>query len=270
MTQRFRPDRRAAGAGLLAAAAAVSVSRSATAAECVADEKARAFAVLPDWTGIWMGRGNVLDQSRGVQSTNNPNARDYPPYKPEWERAYREFLDNVVKQDKFVDPLTIGYPGGIMRMMSPARGLQFVLRPEQVWIIYERPDVRYIYTDGRPFPPKDELWPTFEGYSIGHWEEDTLVVDTTAIMPQAYIAISEAVGIPNNGDMHVVERMHLADEVGHVRWDKDIINLVWPKTSPAIRWFNAKILGWMMGEYFSTPKRATRRVRDCRGCPHVD
>jgi hypothetical protein len=37
-----------------------------------------------------------------------------------------------------------------------------------------------------------------------------LVVDTTAIVPQAYIAISEAVGIPNDGDMHIVERMHLA------------------------------------------------------------
>jgi len=88
----------------------------------------------------------------------------------------------VVKQEKFSDPLSLGYPGGMIRMMSPARGLQFVLRPEQIWIIYERPDVRYIYTDGRPFPPKDELWPTFEGYSIGHWEGDTLVVET--VRPQ--------------------------------------------------------------------------------------
>ena len=36
------------------------------------------------------------------------------------------------------------------------------------------------------------------------------MIDTTAIVPQAYIAISEAVGIPNNGDMHIVERLHLA------------------------------------------------------------
>ena len=69
----------------------------------------------------------------------------------------------------------------MMRMFSPARGLQFVVRPEQVWIVYERPDVRYIYTDGRPFPPEDELWPTFEGYSIGHWEGDTLVIETRSI-----------------------------------------------------------------------------------------
>jgi len=126
--------------------------------------------------------GNVFDQSKGGGNVNaDPNVRDHPPYKPEWEAAYSQFLETVIKQGKFADPLTVGYPGGMMRMMTPARGLQFILRPEQVWIVYERPDVRYIYTDGRPFPPPEELWPTFEGYSIGHWEGDTLVIETRSI-----------------------------------------------------------------------------------------
>jgi len=152
---------------------------SAQSAQAPAAKTVRDFASLPDWTGIWMGNGNLFDQAGG--NANRVDARDHPPYKPEWEAAYKEFLDTVVSQGKFSDPLTSGYPGGMMRMMSPARGLQFVLRPEQVWIIYERPDVRYIYTDGRPFPPNDELWPTFEGYSIGHWEGDTLVIETKSI-----------------------------------------------------------------------------------------
>src|SRR5258707_12825123 len=42
-----------------------------------------------------------------------------------------------------------------------------------------------------------------------HWEGQTLVVDTTAVLPQSYLAVNEAVGVPNNGDMHIVERMHL-------------------------------------------------------------
>jgi hypothetical protein len=36
------------------------------------------------------------------------------------------------------------------------------------------------------------------------------VVDTTAIMPQAYIAVSEAFGIPNNPDIHIIGRVHPA------------------------------------------------------------
>ena len=152
------------------------------AAQPTVDERARAFAALPDWTGVWMGSGTLFEQKEGARSPNgNPDARDFPPYKPEWEAAYTKFLNEVVKPGKFSDPLSIGYPGGMMRMFSPARGLQFVVRPEQVWIVYERPDVRYIYTDGRPFPPEDELWPTFEGYSIGHWEGDTLVIETRSI-----------------------------------------------------------------------------------------
>jgi hypothetical protein len=51
---------------------------------------------------------------------------------------------------------------------------------------------------------------TFHGHSVGHWEGDTLIVDTVAIAPQAFVAISEAAGVPNNGDMHVVERIHLS------------------------------------------------------------
>jgi hypothetical protein len=205
MSDKFRPNRRAAGAGLLAAAATLSLQRPAAAAESTIDEKVKAFAALPDWTGIWMGRGDVLDQSRGVVSvTSNPNARDYPPYKPEWEQAYRKFLDTVVRADKFIDPLTVGYPGGIFRMMDAVRGLQFVLRPEQVWIIYERPDVRYIYTDGRPFPPKEELWPTFEGYSVGHWEGDTLAIETRSIRGGIPI---DRTGAAFSDEVHLLERI---------------------------------------------------------------
>jgi len=201
-------NRRSVGAGLIAAGA-FAAAGSARAAEPSHDEIVKTFAALPDWTGIWTGTGTLFEQRAGATSPNgNPNARDFPPYKPEWEAAYRKFLDEVVKPGKFSDPLSIGYPGGMIRMMSPARGLQFVLRPEQVWIVYERPDVRYVYTDGRPFPPKDELWPTFEGYSIGHWEGDTLVVETRSIRGGIPI---DRTGACLSDEAHVIERIRKTD-----------------------------------------------------------
>ena len=42
-------------------------------------------------------------------------------------------------------------------------------------------EIRHIYTDGRPHPSADEIWPTPWGDSIGHWEGETLVVDTIAV-----------------------------------------------------------------------------------------
>src|SRR5258705_13380217 len=107
------PNPRGISAGLVAAGA-FAVSRTAQSAEQSATDKAKAFAALPDWTGIWMGVGTTLfEQKAGAASlnANNPNARDFPPYRPEWERAYQAFLDTVVKQEKFSDPLSLGYPG---------------------------------------------------------------------------------------------------------------------------------------------------------------
>lgn len=49
--------------------------------------------------------------------------------------------------------------------------------------------VRYIYVDGRSHPDKDELDPTTNGHSIGHWDGDTLVVDTVGFSDRGITAI---------------------------------------------------------------------------------
>jgi hypothetical protein len=57
-----------------------------------------------------------------------------------------------------------------------------------------------------------------------------------------------------------VQRRHLADEIGHVHWDEDLLDWVWPRTGPLLRRFNIQIFRWMIEEYFSTPKRSALRV----------
>ena len=61
---------------------------------------------------------------------------------------------------------------------------------------------------------------------------------------------------------HFVEtqRRHLADEIGHVRWDTMLLEQVWAKTSPWLRRINVRLLAWMIREYFSTPKHSAPRV----------
>ena len=57
-----------------------------------------------------------------------------------------------------------------------------------------------------------------------------------------------------------VQRKHLADEIGHVRWDEALLDWVWPKASPLLRRINVQMLAWMMSEYFTTPKRTALRI----------
>jgi hypothetical protein len=55
-------------------------------------------------------------------------------------------------------------------------------------------------------------------------------------------------------------RTHLADEVGHVRWDEELIEALWRRANPVLRKVNAQLLDWMLREFFSAPKRAQLRV----------
>lgn len=56
------------------------------------------------------------------------------------------------------------------------------------------------------------------------------------------------------------QRQHVADEVGHIRWDETLLDWVWPNSGILGRKVNSRILAWMIEEYFSTPKRAAVRV----------
>jgi hypothetical protein len=56
------------------------------------------------------------------------------------------------------------------------------------------------------------------------------------------------------------QRRHLADEVGHIGWDEELLDWVWPRLSKTYREFNSRLFIWMMGEYFTTPKRSGLHV----------
>ena len=66
--------------------------------------------------------------------------------------------------------------------------------------------VRIIYLDGRKHTDPDIVIPSFNGESIGHWENDTLVVDTTGFVNDHHWIDN---GIPASDELHVVERMRL-------------------------------------------------------------
>ena len=158
------------------------------------------LATLPDWSGVWNPK--IFDYD--AQARKNP-----PPWTPKVAAQIDDMLAELAAgrpAPLFVNCLPEGMPAW---MMITRNAMEFLFTPGRVTILGESDGnrLRRIYTDGRPHPADPD--PTFHGHSIGHWEGETLVVDTVGIAPQAYIAIGEGVGIPNNGDLHVIERMHL-------------------------------------------------------------
>jgi hypothetical protein len=138
---------------------------------------------LPDWSGAWsMMGGTVFDRATqtGQGGAINVGVREHPPYNAEWEAIYQKNLD---KRDKNRLPDTItncGVPAGYPRMFNLPDPYEFVIRPEESWILAENgPNVMRIYTDGRQHLA--DQWETYTGDSVGHWEGDTLVFTTIGL-----------------------------------------------------------------------------------------
>ena len=158
------------------------------------------LAKLPDWSGVWNPK--ITDQF--AQMKTNP-----PPWTPK-AAAQIAHMDAEERAGRpppiFVNCLPEGMPAW---MLVTHNAMEILFTPGRVTMLGESDGnrLRRIYTDGRSHPANPD--PTFHGHSIGRWEGQTLVVDTVGVVPQAYLAISEAVGLPNNGDLHVVERIHV-------------------------------------------------------------
>jgi hypothetical protein len=157
---------------------------------------------LPDWSGVW------------IPDRNHPNFK-FGSVPAPWTPEAAAYLTQQLALVKAGTPNNIYInclPDGMPSLVTMARsGSEFLFTPGRVTILGENDSqrVRRIYTDGRPHPEDPDL--TFSGHSIGRWEGDTLVIDTIGILPQVFLPLGQAVGIPNNGGMHIVERIRLVD-----------------------------------------------------------
>jgi len=182
-------------------------------------ERLQAFAKLPDWSGVWRLNGSpaLIDRhvaTAGLGGGSNPTreVRDHPPYNAEWETKYQKHLIMAEDQTRAnapvgeIDSNTRYCAAGWPRLFAAPFLMQFLVTPEETVILYSQREARHIYTDGRNHPGEDDLWPTFWGHSIGHWENDTLVVDTVAIKGGLWL---DPTGATLSDSAHTVERIRM-------------------------------------------------------------
>lgn len=158
------------------------------------------LARLPDWSGTWTPAPEDLVFPIGRKE-------------PLWTEAAAHQIAELKAADAagtprnvYINCLPEGMPSFMLMTLN---AFEVLFTPGRVMFLGEvdANRLRRIYTDGRPHPADPDL--TFNGHSIGHWERDTLVVDTVGFLPQVYLPLAQAVALPNNGDMHIVERIRL-------------------------------------------------------------
>lgn len=111
------------------------------------------------------------------------------------------------------NPVTHCLPPGPMAIFAAGatRLYRIIQSPNVTALLFELGGFRQIYTDGRPLP-KDPN-PTWMGYSVGHWEGDTLVVESAGFNDKTWL---DMVGHPHSEQLRVTERFHRVD-FGHIQ-----------------------------------------------------
>lgn len=153
-----------------------------------------------DLTGTWM-----VDLSSGFSSFMF--GPPYPHFHPEAEALFEEGKKATASGHAFHDDIGKCYPAGMPMIMTRVWPIAMIQTPTVIYMVsgFEN-EIRLIYIDGRKHTAPDVVVRTYDGDSVGHWEGDTLVVDTTSMTPARHWI---DVGIPVSDEFHIIERIRM-------------------------------------------------------------
>ncbi|MBJ6987831.1 hypothetical protein [Devosia sp. MC521] len=126
------------------------------------------------------------------------------------------------------DPISDCRAPGFPRWITEPFLHEFIVTPDTTWLVNEMVnDTRRVYTDGRDHTAEEDAYPTWNGDTIGFWDDDTLVTHTKYLMEGQYQRGTQ----PNYSDqVQVVERWRKVDGVTLQSdvWVFDPVNLAEP------------------------------------------
>jgi hypothetical protein len=151
--------------------------------------------------GRGSGRGNGGFGRNIFGNVGGSTPEGEAPYQP-WAKA---LVQKRMADNSKDNPDAHCLPMGIMQMNSHPYPKKIIQTPTEVLIIYEASGttVREIFLDGRPLPKKEDVEPWYSGYSVGHWEGDTLVAETTGLMDDGWLDVR---GSPLTSEARLTER----------------------------------------------------------------
>ena len=172
----------------------------------------------PDLSGVWDGDRKPPCPPNGCD--DNPSVREFLdigatlkaglPYRP----GMAELANARRQPPKTDEPITRCLPIGIVERHTHATFRKIVQIPGLLVILNEyNKSYRQIFTDGRPLPP--DMQPAYDGYSIGKWDGDALVVTTAGFRDGIWL---DAFGDPMTDAAKITERFRRVN-FGHLEID---------------------------------------------------
>jgi hypothetical protein len=207
---------------LVTLATAAATPALGQAAPAVSNSGAQSAASIPDFSGIWgrqsigfepplSGPGPVLNKSRLPTGEGNIDqlVGDYtnPILKPQAAEQVKKQGEISLAGVAFPDPGNQCRPQGVPYMFAHWE-LQMLQQPDKITILYWFDhQVRHVRMN-QSHPAR--VTPSWSGDSVGHYEGDTLVIDTIGVKVGPF-AMVDIFGTPHTEALHVVERYRLLD-----------------------------------------------------------
>jgi hypothetical protein len=182
-------------------------------------------ASIPDFSGIWVhpswpsvepplsGPGPVRNRSRQRTGESNGNqlVGDYtnPTLKPHAADVVRKHGEISLAGVTYPTPANKCWPQPVPYIFWTI-GIQLLQENDKVTILYSNPDHEVRRVRLNAVHPA-QVTPSWYGDSVGHYEGDTLVVDTVGVMARRPFAMADIFGTPYTEALHVVERYRLLD-----------------------------------------------------------
>src|SRR5579884_1977792 len=229
-------------ATLATAAATPAFAQTATPASAPAATATHSAASIPDLSGVWnhpafpwfeppaSGPGPVTNRSRWPQQpgSNGAGSVALPPTKEgvsDYDQLVGDYTNpilqpwaaEVVKKfgEMSLAGIVYGNPSNqCWPMPMPFIYKQFLVQiiqqPDNVLLIYTAPstDIRRVRLNDRHPQP---LTPSWYGDSVGHYEGDTLVIDTVGVKTDRPYAMVDLFGTPYTKSLHIIERYRLRE-----------------------------------------------------------
>jgi hypothetical protein len=200
-----------------------------------------------DLSGVWMQYPD--GPVPGLPGMNAVDTRTRPPFTP-WGKARFDAAKPMIGPRAVAgtenSPSLNCDPDGPPRVLLLPNPFEIVQIPGRVFMFFEEGHIwRTIWADGRPLPKDPD--PSWLGYSVGHWEGDTFVVDTIGFNDKLW---ADPWGDPRSEKMHLTERYRRVNndtlELQIIIDDPKAYTKVW--TSPPK--LHKLEPGWEIAEWF--------------------
>ena len=159
-----------------------------------------------DLTGVWRYRGE--DEWRA--NYGSFEFKPKPKLTPKAQKFFDEYIEASEEGVRYGDPTALCYPPGMPRYMTRYGSLMMLQYPTAIFMVSRlNNDYRVIYLDGRERVSESKLDRNWHGESLGHWEGDTLIIETTGFTDSNHLIQA---GIITGDQLTIIERYRVIND----------------------------------------------------------